>query len=213
VSAEANAAPPVLDVASLVSHEFDHHAPIWWGNLLLILVETTMFGLLVASYFYLRFFFDTWPPPRTEWPPILDPLPYLVPGMVLVAVLAVSCVAMALGDRAARRYDAQGVVVWFLLGVALGVAALALRSYEFPATHFRWDSNAYGSIVWTLLGFHMMHMIAAILETLLVAIWVWIKGLDGRHACDATVIASYWYWMVGVWVPVYLVLYFAPRVL
>ena len=33
-------------------HAFSHHAPIWWGNLLMIFIEGTAFAILAASYFY-----------------------------------------------------------------------------------------------------------------------------------------------------------------
>ena len=42
----------------------DARAPMWWGNLLLIFIETMTMGLLVASYFYIRRNFWEWPPPR-----------------------------------------------------------------------------------------------------------------------------------------------------
>ena len=34
----------VLDVRDLPAIGFDHRAPLWWGNTLLLFIETTMFG-------------------------------------------------------------------------------------------------------------------------------------------------------------------------
>lgn len=201
----------VVDVSSLPSHGFDSHAPLWWGNLMMILIESTMMALVAASYFYLRQNFDVWPPPRAEPPSILRPLPELGAATANLLLLLGSCVPMFLADRAARRDDARGVGVWFTACIALGIAAVFLRSIEFSAVHFRWDSNAYGSVVWTALGFHLMHLIASILETLLLVDYVARKGLDTKHALDATVNAVYWYWMAGVWVPFYAIIYLVPR--
>ena len=54
-----------IDVSDLPPAVEDHRSPIWWGNLLLLCIETTMFGLLVATYFYLRMNFNQWPPVRS----------------------------------------------------------------------------------------------------------------------------------------------------
>jgi cytochrome c oxidase subunit 3/cytochrome c oxidase subunit I+III len=40
----------------------------WWGMLLFLASEATLFGLLIASYFYLRFYNTHWPPPGIDKP-------------------------------------------------------------------------------------------------------------------------------------------------
>jgi len=40
-----------LDVSSLPATEFDAHSALWWGNALLLAIETAMFGILIAIYF------------------------------------------------------------------------------------------------------------------------------------------------------------------
>jgi hypothetical protein len=40
----------------------------------------------------------------------------------------------------------------------LGIAPLIVRVFEFPAMHIAWDQNAYGSIVWVMLGLHTTHI-------------------------------------------------------
>jgi len=44
--------PPALDVSGLPQSALDRRSLVWWGNTLLLVIETTMFALLVASYFY-----------------------------------------------------------------------------------------------------------------------------------------------------------------
>jgi hypothetical protein len=43
-----------LDVSSLPDSALDARSPVWWGNLLLICIETTTMVLLIACYFYIR---------------------------------------------------------------------------------------------------------------------------------------------------------------
>ena len=44
----------VIDVSNLPHHEFDTYDPVWWGNNFLLAIETSMFAILIATYFYLR---------------------------------------------------------------------------------------------------------------------------------------------------------------
>jgi heme/copper-type cytochrome/quinol oxidase subunit 3 len=120
---------------------------------------------------------------------------------------------MILVDRAARRGDSRAVKTWLAACIALGVLMFAVRAYEFPAMKFRWDSNAYGSITWTILALHTMHLVTTWLEAVLLASWVFTKPLDMHHRVDLTALAVYWYWVALVWVPFYAVLYFAPRMI
>jgi heme/copper-type cytochrome/quinol oxidase subunit 3 len=69
---------PTLDVSALPESVVDHRSLVWWGNLLLMAIETTLFALLVAGYFYLRPNFSSWPPPHVNQAIAnLDPVPRL----------------------------------------------------------------------------------------------------------------------------------------
>ena len=41
----------------------------------------------------------------------------------------------------------------------IGAATVAIRFWEFAHLNVRWDQNAYGSILWLLLGLHATHLI------------------------------------------------------
>ncbi len=95
----------------------------------------------------------------------------------------------------------------------IGVAATIMRFYEFSALQFRWDENTYGSLAWAILFMHLTYLIAATLEVGVTALWVSLYGLDEKLQADVTLCAEYWYWMAGLWVPLYLVVFVAPRLL
>ena len=67
----------VIDITELPHHHFDTYDPVWWGNNLLLAIETSMFGILIATYFYLRQNFALWPPPVAQLTATLRPLPLL----------------------------------------------------------------------------------------------------------------------------------------
>jgi cytochrome c oxidase subunit 3 len=201
----------VIDVSGLPHHVFDVSEPVWWGNWGLLAIETTMFGILVATYFYLRQNFQMWPPPLTSSPQPFDNLPDMTAPTALVVLLVLSCLPMIYADRAARRGDQRAAQIGLVLCLAFGVAAMVARAYEFRAVKFRWDANAYGSIVWFTIGMHAAHLLTVTLEASLLTMWAFVREFDMKHRVDITVIAVYWYWVAAIWLPLYAMLYFTPR--
>jgi cytochrome c oxidase subunit 3 len=196
---------PVADVAVLPDQAFSHHAPIWWGNMLMIFIEGSAFAILAASYFYIRRNFDAWPPPRTL-------LPDLGVSSINLLLLAISAAPFWYAARLAHLYEKPRFVGWWLaVGVVFGVAAIVLRGFEFHALHTRYDSNAYGSITWTILGVHLAHLLAGTIETLLIALVMFVGPVERKHYTDATVMAVYWYFIVISWVALYVIVFLAPR--
>jgi heme/copper-type cytochrome/quinol oxidase subunit 3 len=208
--AEAN--PNALDVSHLPDSAFDARSPLWWGNLLAILIETTTIALMLATYFYVKRNFDQWPPPKADpMPSMIDPLPDLPPGTWLTVLLVASCLLMYLTDLAARKQRRGGVIVGLIVMTLIGAAALWLRFKEFPATRFSWGDNAYASVVWTLLILHLTYLLAGVLEFFIMGLWVILHPLDEKHALDVTLAGGYWYWTAGIWLPVYFTIYWVPR--
>jgi heme/copper-type cytochrome/quinol oxidase subunit 3 len=60
---------------------------------------------------------------------------------------------------------------------------------------------------------HLLHIIVSTSENTAMLLWALTHGLDQKHARDVRVSAAYWYWVVGIWIPLYLLLYFGPRLL
>jgi len=200
----------VIDVSKLPPHVEDHTSPIWWGNTLLLFIETTMFALLVGSYFYLRMNFTSWPPVRSDVG-LYQTNPDLGFATANLVVLIASCIPMYIVDRACLRLDLRVVRLGMAMMVVIGLITIALRFFEFSGLKFRWDDNAYAAILWTILGMHLLHLITGTAENLLMAAWAWFKGLDIQHARDVRVGAVYWYWIAGIWIPLYAIVYFAPH--
>src|SRR5689334_16231139 len=143
-----------IDVSDLEPHVMDHRSPIWWGNVLLLSIETTMFGLLVATYFYIHMNFAHWPPPR----PVNSnyrPDPQLGFATINLLIILASVVPMAIVDKACLRRDVGTVQRGMLIMVLIGLVTIVLRFMEFDALQFRWDDNAYASTLWTTVGMHL----------------------------------------------------------
>lgn len=201
----------VIDVSGLPEHGLDTHEPLWWGNLLLLIIETMTFVIAVVAFFYINQNFNVWPPPRTETYSQLDPLPGLLNPSVNLAVLVVSALLFVFIDRAARRADDRFVMIFLPVCMLLNFGSIALRMFEFSSSHVRWNSNAYGSAFWGILILHLLHLIVETAEAFIITLYAYNRGLDVKHRMDITVLAVYWYWVTIIWIPLYFILYIGPR--
>jgi heme/copper-type cytochrome/quinol oxidase subunit 3 len=196
-----------IDVSLLPDSSVDTRALIWWGQALMLVIEGTVLGLLVATYFYLRFWLPVWPPAGT------DPPPGLWPALNLL-VLVLSAVPMRYADKAAEHGDRRGALLGMLGGLVLIVVFLAGRAAIWKSLPFTYSSHAYGSIVFTVLGAHTMHVIAVILETtVLVAIALDPDRFHAEQRLGVVTGGMYWNFVVGSWIVLFALLYLAPRVL
>lgn len=215
-SANAQPAPIThpLDVSSLPTTAFDTKSPLWWGNTLMMFIETSTIILMLTSYYYCRRNFDNWPPPKADpMPSLIYPLPLLGAATTQMALLALSCIPAFLTNAAARRKLHHATLIGLCVMVVIGALSLWLRWKEFPATQFSWGDNAYSSIIWTMLGLHVTYILAGMLEYLIMAAWLLRHELDGKHALDVTLAGIYWYWLVGINAVIYFTIFLSPRVL
>jgi cytochrome c oxidase subunit 3 len=195
-----------LDVSHLPSVAFGSRDTLWWGIMGLILIEVTILGIGMVSYFYLRTLAPVWPPPPTVLPDLFLPT-------VNALLLLVSVVPMYWVDRAARRQERRGVQIGLALCVVLGLGFSVLRGFEFRAVHTQWDSHVYGSVVWTLLGLHTFDLVTEVLETILLMVVALTGPMTDHVFLDISDSAPFWYFVAAIWVPIYAVLYIVPRVL
>jgi heme/copper-type cytochrome/quinol oxidase subunit 3 len=62
------------------------------------------------------------------------------------------------------------------------------------------------------MGLHITHLLTDWVETLVLTALLFTPQLvEGKRFVDAEENASYWYFVVITWIPIYLVLYWAPR--
>jgi heme/copper-type cytochrome/quinol oxidase subunit 3 len=131
----------------------------WWGMVVFVATEATLFGTMIGSYYFLRFH-------AVHWPPAGVPKPHLTLPLVLTAVLVSTSLPVALALSFARRgLAARSCAALFVaLVVQTGYLAMQIHLYVHDLHLFSPQSaGAYGSIYFTLLGAHHAHVALAIL--------------------------------------------------
>ena len=97
----------VIDVSELPTWAFGPKSLMWWGTLGYILIETSGFGLGIASYLYLA-------QKAQEWP-LAAPPPELWPGILMTLLLLLSLLPNYVLKRSARAsqlaYTRLGLVI------------------------------------------------------------------------------------------------------
>jgi cytochrome c oxidase subunit 3 len=200
-----------IDVSRLPDHAMDSRAPLWWGNLLMIFIETTTIILMLTSYYYVRRNYNVFPPPRPEpLPAMVDTTPDRTAANAQTILLMLSCGAMYLTDQMARQKRRWPTVCCLTFMVVVTFLSLWAHSYELPATHFSWADNAYASVIWTTLWLHIIYVLAGVGEFGLMWLWLLFHDIDDNHALDITLAGGYWYWVAGIWLPIYVTIFWAP---
>jgi cytochrome c oxidase subunit III len=193
----------VADVSALPRTVFGHRSLMWWGTLGFIVIEGTTLFICVVSYFYLRRNFSTWPPEHVYRPALL--IPTIQAGLMLL-----SNIPMRWADRASTRMDVSGVRRGFLICSVLAGIMTVLRWFEFKSLNVGWDSNAYGSAAWATLTAHGTLLLLQLAETGAFTVLLYRGPLEERDLAGASDNALYWYFMTGVWIPLYLVVFLSP---
>ena len=192
-----------LDVSMLPSYGFSHRSLMWWGNLGMVTIEGVAFTFMIIIYFYLRALSNAWPdggsPPDLRW------------GTVNLVIILASAVPNYFAQEAAGSCDTRKVRPWLYVCSAFGVALSAVRATEFTTLNVRWDSGAYGSVVWVLMGFHTFNLVTDVLDTFVLTAVTYAKPVEGKRFVDIAENCGYWYFVVLSWLPIYAVIYFGAR--
>jgi heme/copper-type cytochrome/quinol oxidase subunit 3 len=194
----------VENVSELPTYGFGSQSPMWWGTLGLFAVEGMGFVLAAGMYLYLWFIAPQWPlgvTPPNHWP-----------GTVVLLILLASWWPNAAIDKAAHEEDLRKVRLLIIVMTVIGAAATGVRFYEFTVLHVRWDTNAYGSAVWFILGLHATHLVTDLGDTLVLAVLMFTRHGHGKRFSDVSDNAFYWYFVILTWVPLYFLIYWFPRI-
>jgi cytochrome c oxidase subunit I+III len=198
--------PRTLDVSGLPPYAISNQSPLFWGQVLMCLIEGSLLCMLIATYFYLRLGVDVWPAPGVKLPSLT------LPTIALIPLLA-SCAGSYLASEAAKKDSRGGMLFGLGLNLGLAIVFLALRAIEWNSLNFTWASDAHGSIFWTILFLHSYDVIADLLMTTVLLIIVAFGRYGPRQRIGVHVDSVLWYFLVGIWVPLYAVVYWGPRLL
>lgn len=197
--------PTPIDAAQLPLNANDRRAPLWWGMLGLITIEAVLFGMLIVSYFYLRFYAPEWPIGGISPPDLLLP-------SIGAVVLFASSGPMLWADASIKKGNVRHLMVGLALSFVLGSLFLVLKVVEYSGYDYNWTTNAYGSIAWTIVGFHSSHVLAVLAKVGAVFTAAARGYFSDKRNLGVRINGLYWHFVVVVWVPLFFTLYLSHYV-
>jgi cytochrome c oxidase subunit III len=194
----------VLDLSQLSPYANWTRATLWWGFIGLVVIEAAVFASFIATYLYLKAGSVSWPPAPHSPPELLLPT-------LNTAILIASSFVVHWGDKGIRVGDDRKLKIAMLGAVVMGTAFLVLKYVEYHDSEYWWDSHAYGSIIWAMIGFHSAHVAAVVLKAVVVDVLAFRGYFNKHRRLGAEVNGVYWHFVVVIWIPLYLTIYIVPR--
>jgi cytochrome c oxidase subunit 3 len=174
------------------------------GMVLFIASEVMFFGGLFGAYFTIRGAATTWPPPGS---PHLDAR-Y---ALGLTTVLVTSSVFMQLAVGAIRRGDQKWLVRWLTITLLFGVAFLIGQGYDYfnlsQHEHFTLSSGVFGSLFYTLTGFHGAHVFGGACFISIVLMRARSGQFTARYHDTVEMASFYWHFVDVVWIGLFSTIY------
>lgn len=177
----------------------------FWGVAVLIGTEGMLFVALVATYFFLRASSRAWPLGGIESPAIG------VRAWVFTALLLGSSLPIFWADSRLQRGRVDGVRLALALSALMGAAFLLDTVLEFRDLTFGWDTNAYGSIYYVIVGLHATHVAVGLAISLVVQLKLWMGLIDAEHHTSVEVFSLYWHFVDTVWILVFSAVFISPH--
>jgi len=169
------------------------------GTVVWLASEVMFFGGLFAAYFTLRSEASAWPPPGVE----LETAATVIATIVLIA----SSGTMHLATQALHRDDHAATQRWLLVTLALGALFLLNQARELITLDFGVSSSSYGSIYYTMTGFHGLHVLAGLFLLGAAAFFVTGNASRERRTAGVEAVAFYWHFVDVVWVALFLTIF------
>ncbi len=173
------------------------------GTLLLVTADAMVLGAVVAVYIAIKEGVTTWPPSDVQ-------VGTYIPTMITITAV-MSGFSLQWGVFAARRNDGRNAAMALILTLFLGLAMANLEWLSFVRSGFGFNDHAYGTLYDVLIGYHLLHLLAAIVVLLVLA----FRTMAGHFSTDRhdalRAGAVYWQYTNIVWFIVVTVLFILSR--
>ena len=198
-----NPKPRTLDVSHLPDFDISNNSPLWWGQLLMAIIEASMFFMMIGIYFYLRLSVDMWPPPGTQIPHVTWPT------IALVCLLA-SAWGSWYASEGAKQDSRRKMLIGLIVNLILAVAFLGLRLRELTTINFNWATDVHGTVWWSIVYLHSLDAIGDMLFTVVLIVIIALGRYAEKQRLGVHVDSVVWYFIVLIWIPFYAVVYWGP---
>jgi cytochrome o ubiquinol oxidase subunit III len=183
-------------------HEAQANDRVAFGFWVYLMTDLLMFAVLFATFSVLR--------GNTFGGPTGRELFSLPQALQETLILLTSSFTAGIGMMAARRNHKNQVLIWFGITFLLGLAFLGLELKEFAAfirEGHTWQSNAFLSSFFTLVGTHGLHITFGLLWMAITLVFISIRGLSSSMVRKLTLLSLFWHFLDIVWIFIFTIVY------
>ena len=173
----------------------------WWGILFAIVTEAAIFAYLLFSYYYMAI------EDHSVWPVDAPSLKLALPNTI---ILLISSATIWWADRQHTAGRMTEAMVGLAATAGLGVVFLGVQLIEWHNKTFTLSSDPYGSLYFTITGFHMAHVVVGLVIMATLILWLALGLLSDRRNSAVSIAAIYWHFVDAVWLAVFFTFYITP---
>jgi len=174
----------------------------WWGVLTLILTEGSLFAYLLFSYYYFAL--------QSSGGFLPDKPPALELSLPNTIILLLSSVAAWWGDVGIRRGKQGQLIIGLAVALVLGTIFVAVQLFEWREQTFALRTSQYGSLFYTITGFHMAHVVVGLLVLAALLLWSILGHFNSKRSAPILIGGAYWHFVDAVWLAVFFTFYITP---
>ena len=174
------------------------------GVYLFMIADFMVLAAMVAAYFAVK-------DGSSAWPPVDVGVGTYIPILVTVT-LTMAAASAQWAVRSMRDNDQRNVGIALLFAAFLGLATANAEWAAFDKTGFGVGDHAYGTFYFLLIGFHMVHLVAAIGVILLLAGRTFAGHFSADHHDPLRSGLLYFQYTNAVWYTVFTVIFVMSRV-
>ncbi|MEO7003091.1 MAG: cytochrome c oxidase subunit 3 [Ktedonobacterales bacterium] len=172
----------------------------WYGMVFFLASEAVFFANLIASYLYLRV------RAGGSWPVHINTGELLLPAVNTLILLS-SSFPMHFAARAITRGNKTALRNGVFLTAILGAIFLGGQAYEYTHASFGPGTDIFGSVFFTLTGFHGAHVTAGVIFLLITAARAARGDFTKERHFMVTAAEMYWHFVDAVWVLLFALIY------
>jgi cytochrome o ubiquinol oxidase subunit 3 len=182
----------------------EHHPSdkVYFGFWLYLMTDLIVFSVLFATFVVLRD--NTFGGPSGRE---LFDLPMVLIETMLLLISSFTCGMAVLAARRGRKLQS---LAWLVATTALGFGFLGLELSEFGhliAEGHTWQSSAFLSAFFTLVGTHGIHISAGLLWLLVLIGYIATRGVTASAMRKLILLSLFWHFLDVVWIFIFTIVY------
>jgi heme/copper-type cytochrome/quinol oxidase subunit 3 len=179
------------------------HANGWWGMMMLIVTEGALFVYLLFAYYYAAVQHEP------NWLP--EDLPDFRLSLPDTIILLLSSAVVWRGESLIKQGRSGATAIYLSIAAVMGIVFVAIQALEWGTKKFTPFSSSYGSLYYTITGFHMAHVVVGVLILGTLALWCTLGYFNHIRSAPVSIGAIYWHFVDAVWLVLFFTFYVTPR--